>query len=182
MKEFLKKIKLIDFLHTELEISKNEFVSNLKAQVDEGSTSLIFGSFDMFSSGKNQYRGEVHDNGFKIKRKKKAFDMNVNLAVASGKILQKDDRLIINTEINGFNDFMVPFYIICIVIYGLFLSVPFEADNEGSPGPGFILPFMSVHAIFMMGIPYFIMRRSVKRLKYDLEREFFYLTKIRSGI
>lgn len=29
----------------------------------------------------------------------------------------------------------------------------------------------------MLGIPYFVMRRSVSRMKHELEREFYYMTK-----
>jgi len=39
------------------------------------------------------------------------------------------------------------------------------------------VPFLFIHAAFMFGIPYFMMRRSVKRMKHDLEREFYYMTK-----
>ena len=36
MKEFLKKLRLIEYLTTELDIEKNEFVNTFKQQVDEG--------------------------------------------------------------------------------------------------------------------------------------------------
>jgi hypothetical protein len=39
------------------------------------------------------------------------------------------------------------------------------------------IPFIVFHATVMMGMPYLFMRRSVKKLKYDLEREFYFLTR-----
>ncbi|MFT4850597.1 MAG: hypothetical protein ACI83B_003156 [Sediminicola sp.] len=42
---------------------------------------------------------------------------------------------------------------------------------------GFALPFIIIHAAFMYGAPYLMMRRSTKRMKHELERELFYLTK-----
>ena len=42
MKEFLKQIKLIENLTTEIEIQKNDFVSIFKQNVDEESTGLFF--------------------------------------------------------------------------------------------------------------------------------------------
>lgn len=177
MKTFLTNIKLVDYLQTELEIPKREFVKKLKANVDKGSTSIFFSSFDMFSTSKKEYKGEVNESGFKIKRKRKFFDMNFNLAVAKGKITQEGDHLIINTEINGFNNMMIPFYILCILAYGVLIPVSIFANNIDRPVFDFFLPFILVHATFMMGIPYFVMRRSTSRLKYDLEREFYFLTK-----
>lgn len=177
MKEFLKKLKLIDYLQTELIIQKNDFVNKLQKHVDESSTSIFSDTFDVFSSSKNEYKGEVNFNGFKIKRRRKLFDMNMNVAVAKGTYSQKGDKLIIDTEINGFHGMMIPFYIFCIIIYGVFIVGFLSADEIGGDVPGFAVPFIFVHAAFMMGIPYFIMRRSTKRLKHELEREFFYLTK-----
>jgi hypothetical protein len=84
VKEFLKKIKLIQFFTTEIEISKNEFVSKFKEQVDEGSTGIFSNPFEVFSSSKNEYKGSLRFDGFIIKRKKKLFAMNINLAVVSG--------------------------------------------------------------------------------------------------
>lgn len=177
MKEFLQKLKLIDYFQTELDIKKNDFVSKLREQVDEGSTSTFSDTFDVFSSSKNEYKGEINQDSFKIKRRRRFFDMNINMAVAIGTYKQKDDLLIINTEINGFQGVMIPFYIFCIIIYSVFIVGFFSADNIGGNAPGFTFPFILMHAAFMMGLPYLMMRRSTKRLKHELEREFYYLTK-----
>lgn len=50
-------------------------------------------------------------------------------------------------------------------------------DNIEGGMEFFIFPFIIVHAIFMLGFPYLMMRRSVSKMKYELEREFFYMTK-----
>ena len=52
----------------------------------------------------------------------------------------------------------------------------FMADNSKIE-IGFVFPFLVVHAAFMFGVPYFMMRRSTNRMKYQLEREFYYMTK-----
>jgi hypothetical protein len=177
MKQFLKKLKLITCFQTELEIQKNDFVDNLRKHVDNACLGLFSDSFDAFSTSKNEYKGEVNDNGFKIKRRRRFFDMNINTAVANGTYDQRDNLLIITTEINGFHGMMIPFYIFCILIYG-FIIVSFLSVNKiGGNMAGFALPFILLHAAFMMGIPYLMMRRSTKRLQHELEREFYYLTK-----
>ena len=177
MKEFLKKIKLIEYLTTELEIQKNEFVTNFKEHVDEGSTGFLSETFDMFSSSKNEYKGHVGFENFKIKRRRRFFDMNMNLAVAKGTYRQKENILVIETEINGFSGMMIPFYIFALIFYSIFIVTFSFADNIEGNGAGFVLPFIIVHATFMFGIPYYMMRRSATRMKHKLEREFFYMTK-----
>ncbi|HEX5171160.1 MAG TPA: hypothetical protein VFW11_18415, partial [Cyclobacteriaceae bacterium] len=115
--------------------------------------------------------------GFKIRRKRKFFDMNMNIAVAQGTYRQRDGVLIIETEINGFHGMFIPFYVIGIVFYiGMITTI----SLSGNPMPVFVFPFILFHAAFMFGIPYFMMKRSTKRMKYELEREFYYMTKNKS--
>ena len=178
MKEFLERVKLSDHLTTELQILKSKFVKELKNHVDEGETGIFSSSFDMFSSSKNEYKGKVNNEGFKIKRKRRFFDMNLNMAVASGKYEQKGEILMIETEINGFNTMMILFYVFCIFIYSVLIIGFVTADEIGGNMPRvFALPFILFHAALVMGIPYFMMRQSTQRLKRELEREFYYLTK-----
>lgn len=176
MNDFLKKLKLLEHQSIDIEIQKAEFISKLKQQVDVGSLGIFSDTADLFSSSKNQYKGEVGAEGFKIKRKRKFFDLNWNIAVASGRYRQENERLIIETEINGFNGVMIPFYLILLVFYTVFFITSLWSIQDGN-GAGLFLPFILFHALFMFGIPFLIMRRSVSRMKHELEREFFYLTK-----
>ena len=175
VKELLMKIKLIEHLTTDVEIQKTEFVSKFRDSVDEGSTGVFLDAFDIFSSSKNEYKGYVGNENFKIKRKRKLFDMNMSTAVASGIYHQNNEKLIIETEINGFNEMMILFYLLAIVFYSIFIITFLTVDNIQGNVPG--LTFILIHGAFLFGISYFIMRRSVNRMKHELEREFFYLTK-----
>lgn len=118
MKRLLERLKLIDYLTTELEIQKNEFVRNFKNYVDEGDIGYFSGAFDVFSSSKNEFKGNVGFEDFKIKRRRRFFDMNMNFAIAEGKYRQKGEKLTIETEINGFSGIMIPF--LCFPNYLLF--------------------------------------------------------------
>lgn len=177
MKELLRRLKLIDHLTTEIEIQKNDFVTRFKENVDKGSTGFMAGTFDVFSSSKNEYKGYVGSESFKIKRRGRFFDVSSNLAVAKGTYRQKDNTLIIDTEINGFTGMMIPFYIFAIICYAIFITVFIFADNIEGNGAGFAIPFILIHASFMLGIPYLMMRRSTSRMKHELERELYYMTK-----
>ena len=167
---------MIDYLKTELEIDKDHFVNKLRASVDQGSTGLFGDPFEAFFFTKNEFKGYVGPDNFKIKRRSKLFDPNVSLAIASGTYKQMDKHLVIEAEINGFTGMMIPFYGFLVVFYSMFL-VGFVIGDVGADAETFAVPFMFIHAMFMFGIPYVMMRRSVSRMKHDLEREFFYLTK-----
>lgn len=175
MKDFLRKIKLVDSFTTEIEIEKSVFVNTFRKYVDEGSTGLWFSSFEAFSSSKNEFKGNVGFDGFKIRRRSRLFDMNGAMAIAQGTFRQKDNVLVIDTEINGFHGMFIPYYLFVSVFYAIFIVMTILGGNNFMPF--FIFPFIIIHAAFIFGIPYLIMRRSTRRMKYDLEREFYYMTR-----
>lgn len=174
MKVILKRLKLIDNLTTDLEISRTEFVEKLSAITDKGDIGLFSDTFDVFSSSKNELKGQVDFNGFKLKRRRKFFDNGMNMAVASGTIKEHNGHLTIESEINGVSIFFIVFYFFLVIFYSLFI---FSIWNSNNNTEFFALPFLLLHGTLMFSIPYFTAKRSVKRLKYELEREFFYLTK-----
>jgi hypothetical protein len=149
-------------------------VKRLNEITDIGSTGMFSDTFDVFSSSKNEFKGQVDLDGFKLKRRKRFFDTNMNFAIANGTFAEINGNLIIETEINGSNNFLVIFYIFLILFYAIFFFLFLTGESKES----FIaIPFILLHGTIMFALPYLIMRRSVKRLKYELEREFFYLTK-----
>lgn len=174
MENLLKKLKLIENTTTTLQLSKVEFIKKLNEITEPGDTGFLSSSFDIFSSSKKEFKGIVNYDSFKIKRRRRLFDSNANIAVANGTVIEKNGELIIDTQINAFNNFFIAFYIFLIIFYSIFFSVFLFSDMNTS----FIaIPFLLFHATLMFGLPYFMMRRSVKKLKYELERDFFYLTK-----
>ena len=178
MKEFLKKIKLIKTLSVELEMDQNEFVNRFRENVDPGNTGDFSDTFEVFSSSKNTYKGSVAFDKFDIKKKRKFFDNNGSLAVAKGTITKSRNALIINTEINGFSGKMRLIFIMLIAFYALFfLAFAILPLFTGNGDFTLAIPFLILHGLFMFGIPYFLMRRSVTKLKHELERKFFFFTK-----
>ncbi|MDI9310769.1 MAG: hypothetical protein QM535_11180 [Limnohabitans sp.] len=172
--EFLKKIKVIDFLTISLSVKKSDFVKSFEDIVENASIGFFSDPFDPFIRSDKEYKGTVYDSGFEIKKRKRFFDNNFNIAVASGSFIEKDGELIIETEINGFSKFFIFYYSFLILGYSAGVIGLLNSENEIS----FIaVPFLLIHAFFMFAFPYFIVRKSVQKLKYELEREFFYLTK-----
>lgn len=177
MENFLRKIKLIDSFSVTLNTTKAEFTSALHQHVDQEDIDGWFSSaFEVFTSSKNRYKGNVSHNGFRIRKRMRFFERNIGKAIATGRLRDKGDVLCIDTEINGWNNYMIFFYSFLIVFYLIFLGTFMIQDFSGESEFFFIVPiFIIIHAMFMFGLPYFMMRRSVKRFKEDLEREFYYI-------
>jgi hypothetical protein len=176
MKSILERLKLVDYLTTEIPIAKKDFIEKLKMNVDHGDTGVFLSAFEVFSSSKNEYKGIVTFESFKIRRRRKFFDMNMNLAVAEGSFKQRENLLIIESTIKGFRGIFIPFIAFLLIFYIAFIASIIFSDSSGNMG-WFFVPFIFIHASIMLGIPYFIMRRSVSRMKYELERDFYYMTK-----
>jgi len=175
MKEFLRKVKLSDQFTVELEIERSVFVRRFMEMVEPGGTSRLTPSFEMFSSSKKEYRGSVSDYGFTIRRRRRLFDSIWNMAVAKGKWRQRDNHLVIDTEVSSFSNFFIVFYGLVLVIYAIVFSTVLFTETPNETFPFFIFPFLFLHAAFMLGIPYMMMRRSTQRMKYDLTRELHYI-------
>jgi hypothetical protein len=174
MRELLIRLKLIELFTTTLDISKINFVNRLSEITDRGDTGLFSDTFDIFSSSKNEFKGEVTFDNFKIKKRSKFFNRNMGYAVANGTFSEQDGKLVVETEISGFTNYFIFFYAFLIFTCSIFIVVLLLTFNKP---PFFVLPSLLLHFAFMFLVPYLLVRRSVKQLKYDLEREFFYLTK-----
>ncbi|SDK73500.1 hypothetical protein SAMN05421823_103413 [Catalinimonas alkaloidigena] len=171
---FLKKLGLVDSFSTKVAISQKEFVARLRKHVDEGNTSAFSGAFDVLSSSKNEYKGHVGRSEFKIKRRKRLFEVGMS-ALAKGTFRQSGEYVVIETEVDGFKRMMIPFYVIGFIMYSVFIFSMLFMDDGNGPGSFVFLPFILFHASLMFGMPYLMMRRSVKKMKYELEREFHYM-------
>jgi hypothetical protein len=171
--DFLRKINLIDHLTTNLKMTKKDFAEKLSQIIDVGSTGIFANPFEAFSASKNEFKGQVAHDGFEIKRRTKFFD-NYTMAVAKGTFTESNGQLIIETEIKGWYRFILLFYAILLLFYVPFLTGLFFTHDKMV---FLIIPFLILHAAGMFSIPYFMTRRSVRKFKYELEREFFYLTK-----
>lgn len=174
MKDILRKLKLIENFTTCIEINKIDFIEKLSTITDKGSFGMFSDSFDAFSSNKKEYKGQIDLNGFKLKRRRRFFDNNGSFAIVNGTFHEENGHLTIYSEINGFHNFFIFFYVVLIIFYSSTFIGTFISEGNIK---FFMIPFFILHGTFMFLVPYFIMKRSVKRIKYELEREFFYLTK-----
>jgi hypothetical protein len=174
MSSLLERLKLVDHLTTEIEIDRKTFVEKLQNNVDRGDAGFFTSPFEAFSSSKNQYKGIVTFDTFKIRRRRRFFDMmQSRLAVAEGRFIQRENMLVVEATIKSFAGI---FLIVMFTFYLLLIGSMAFSDANGNKDWAFI-PFILIHALFMLGIPLFIMRRAVSRMKYELERDLYFLTK-----
>lgn len=170
MSDFLRKINQIKDINIELQVSKTEFIKKFKENVDE--SNFGFEPFEALKSSKNEYKGSIESHGFELKKRKKLFDMNYSFAKVTGIFFQETDKLIIEAEISAFRGKMIFFVAFLLLFYGIIISALLFTEDGGIKF--FIFPFILFHMSIMMGIPYFIMKRSVTRMIYDLERDLHY--------
>ena len=173
MSDLLRRFKLVQDFELTIKLDRNEFVKRFSEKVDKGSTGTFSGIFDPFSSSKNEYRGSVGLDRFEIKRKRKFFDRNQMMAVAKGTFLQRMEGTEIKVEVNAFNKMFIPMLIFMIFFYIVFII------GFGFMGPSesvIFIPFILLHGLLMIGIPFFMMRKSANNMMIDLEKEFKLLT------
>ena len=176
MKSILKRLRLVDHLTTEIPIEKKDFVDRLTRNVDQGDIGTFLSAFEVFSSSKNEYKGTVTFDSFKIRRRRRLFDVSMGLAVAEGSFRQKENILVVEATITGFRRIFIPFLFFIAFFYVAF-TISFIVSNAPGNMGWFVIPFIFIHAAMMLGIPYYMMRRGVSRMKYELERDFYYITK-----
>ena len=175
MNNLLQKLYLADCITIQLQTTKEQFANELSAITDRGGTGLFSDPFESFVFSKYEFRGYVSEEGFEIRRRRKLFDTNSNNAtVATGSFTEENGVLSVITEVNGFPVFYLILYILIAIIYFLILLALVTSDSDAKI---FVASFLIIQAVLIYGISYFILRRGVARFTYELEREFFYLSK-----
>lgn len=168
MEEFLQKIGLLQRYTLSLPVEQSRFVHLLENAVD----SEEFELFEAFSASQNKFKGQVDIDGFNMRRRKTFWNSKRVFSRAKGIFRSENNKLRIDIEINGLNWAIKVFYIVVPCIYLSFLTT-ILTDLQDLPL--FAIIFILFHALLMLGIPYLNIRYSIKRLKEEIEREFFYM-------
>ena len=174
MIEFLKRIKLIDTFVIELSIELQELVKKIENFVDDDSYDILEG----FRNTEKKFKGKINKKGFRI-RKKLAYANSTKVnTIANGKFKEQNGKTLIEIEINGFDTFLKFFYCVLIFFWGIFIFTLFKYLINGKLNlldNG--MPVMFLFVLSFTILPYFQMKRNVEKMRYDLEREFYHLTK-----
>lgn len=172
MESLLRKLGLKRNIKIKLKTSKQDFVKKLSENIDEKSLSLFSSTFEMFSFSKNKFKGKIENDTFELMKRRTFFNSTNSTTIAKGKFWEEEECLIIEVDINGFHPIYMLFVGFVLVIYMIIFTTTLSSFSKESL---IIIPFMFLHSLFMIGIPVFIIYKSVSRLENDLEREFVYI-------
>jgi len=173
MSAILRSLRLIQEFEIELESSRKKFIQNLKNNVDDEEIKFWTSILDVFSQGYSKYKGKVGHKKFVLKKRSRLFDIGKNIAVVTGKYKENGRSLILAIEINAFQTGMKIFYGFLSLFYLIFIANLVGSIISGSTDE---LPFIIIMTIlqmtFFFGVPYLIMRRSIRYLKSEIIRDF----------
>lgn len=177
METYLRKYGLIDNITLTLKTDKQTFARKLANNVDVGSIGTFSSAFEGWESSNNDYKGQVTNNGFTIRRRKTFFQtQGVSMPIINGVFKENREELIIEAEIKSHTKFLVPALIIGLLFYLVFISIFSLSVAQGENDfLWFVIPVVLIHMSLMLGLPYFIMKRGVSRAKKDLKRDLFYI-------
>ena len=169
MKEFLEKIGLIDHFTTIIEVEKDAFISKFEGNVKEARIGMFSENpFDVFSSDKATYKGHVGFDGFRIKRRRKIFDIKSSFPIiAEGSFVQKGKMLIIETRINGIPLFFQLIYGLMILMFIICVTTMLMQHRSLSE----LLSLLIIPTV--IGVNCFMLKKAVRNLKKGLEKDFF---------
>ena len=173
MAGFAKRLGLVDDFTIEVDLTKGEFVEKLNGIVAQGNGFRLSNGGEGAGHRRLIYKGIVEGDRFRIKRIRRFLDPHSNMATAEGNIRESNGWTRLDVKISGLTPLFLAFYYFLFFVYfgGIFYLM-FKNHQVI-----FSAPVLIAQGIVMAAFPYIIMRRSVERLRYDLEREFFYLTK-----
>ena len=172
MKEFSRKIQLIQDFRITLPIDEDTFTDRFQDRVQESELGLLSDPFEQYSTKGPEYKGWISEGKFEMKLRRRMFSFNLGISRVHGTFREEGRELVVAGEINGFGNWLIPIYAITIGIY-LLAIVLFFASGETLEESLWPVPLLLLHAAFMMGIPYFFIRREVGRIKRDVEEGLF---------
>lgn len=161
---FFKKIRLIETTQLELNSTAEEFRTIFKQNV------MDFQESYGVSRPKNEFQGKIKRETFTIARTFSAFE--VDPIGASGTYSENEKKLTINLFV------YLPIWTF-VIIYSVIFTIDtislyfFTTSGPVKSLPGIIL-FGSILMSFTILWPYMSSRKIIRRLKNDLEKEFYY--------
>lgn len=165
MNSFYETIGLYDHLSLNIEMDKYDFFEGLKKITYKTNTTFITLIPDYGIPTRFEYRGNVNANDFIIKRRRHFFDYNILHCMIKGSISQENDTTHIDEECIPFIFHSLSF--ILALFFFLFISV-IETANYNN--------YFIIALPFAIEISqYFILKRNIKRDKYDFEREVYFI-------
>ncbi|MBX2873111.1 MAG: hypothetical protein KTR30_13450 [Saprospiraceae bacterium] len=153
----ITKLKLEDEFSIPVDMDKTAFLTLLKENIDEDTGPKFFESFN---SKLKPYKGWVTPNGFKIKRTRRAFESNNEMARITGSVSSDFRQTVVTTHIGYPETTLKLIFWGLIASYGIILTIVLSGSLDHEPG---LIPLIIVgHSLLIFGILYFILRYQVR--------------------
>lgn len=170
MSKWLDKLGLSEELSLKYYVRPDDFVSLFQKNVDSGD-GLFSGAFDALRFSKTDYRGTITATDFSIRKKKRFFDSISAIALITGQIVREKNgtRLLVTiTSFTGIMKFVTWLLAIVYVVAAVFITFSGLIEKHG------LIPylFLILHALMLLLIFYFILRRSVSKVASNLDPDF----------
>ncbi|MCT2409724.1 hypothetical protein NZD88_19405 [Chryseobacterium antibioticum] len=176
MSSFYKSIGLYDRFNFDIEMDQSEFIESLKKITYKTNTTFISLVPDNGIPTRFEYRGEVNEDYFLIKRRCRFFDSNIVVPVIRGTFSQQDGKKQIKIEL-----FPSKIHIISLTfIFLFFLIIILNINSVLKENEELI--FSSLIPLIIIISHYFTLKTSIKRGKYDFERELNFLIKKKKSV
>lgn len=169
MKDFLKKIKLIENSNLILEnITIDDFRLFFNEIVITEKTEKVFENIDFLSEKKN-FIGQINLNNFEIRKVVKFNGKSDSHTKAIGHFHEQDGHLKIDTNIFGSQNFLI-FVYGSLVVFFIVNGVDIFSSIQENGLISYI--FSTITFLGLLILPYLSVKWSVRSFKQDLEKEF----------
>lgn len=173
MRDFLKSIKLVRESSVTLNCSRSYFLKILAENTRHPGLEV----FEAFTSGP-PFKGTVGVDQFRIRQRQQGMMSNRQYMVnVRGAVAERDDKVLIAMEANGFNRFIGAFFLLFILAF----TGAVIAMITSSAFPLVVLPFALVQIALVLLLPYMMLRRAVKNTPREFEKEFHFLIRDYKG-
>ncbi|MCI5056012.1 MAG: hypothetical protein MRY83_07875 [Flavobacteriales bacterium] len=163
-----KRLGLLNQRELALSIDPKVVYQYLPKFIEKGSYSLLADPFEAFKNHKQPYRGHFDEHSFKIRRKRKAFELFQYYILTRGNIQSSKHGTIVDFECNGFSRLIVILILLVSLVHILtfvILPVPFEQI--------LFIGGISIISLSILWLVYFLLTRSaVKTVGDDIQKKF----------
>lgn len=172
MKKILRKLKLIQEYSFEMNAQLSVLVDKLNSNIDDFDFNIVNLLFEPYNSGHHRFKGKADVQGFEIKHRREFFNYNISFPIVKGRFIEKNNVLVIETEINGLRRGLVLFSgILFLAIFIAILVIVISAKFDVLIFVPIFVPLFLVLILF----PYMMIRISISRMKREIEREFYFI-------
>lgn len=182
MKEFLRRVKIIQHQTIEIEVLKQDFLKMFRHNIGVDKNEMYDEVAKIFKTPKGNYTGKIDLNEFVLKKRNHFFDFDKNSSIVKGKLTQIGEILRIETEIQGVSN--LNFFLYLLIVSGFsFIMYKFSVNYMKKIGDIVsLLLILIFHVTIIFGLPYLIIRKRIKRMKIEMNNNFIIWTKINSLI